>query len=332
MEALLMTPTTTVRYVTGSEAGLSGADQIRIALKTIVQNGGMAQTSKITKAMEDTLRESDPNLRLSDQGKASLRFFVNKVAVNSGYIHKYDPKKPGWYITAQGREQVTSTTKHQLTPIGQDFQLALSDVYTLLNADEKLSHNNPVSTAAFVRAGIILTVTAWETFIEDTLKALFQEEIAHATKPEDVLSAFNTVAAAWINRFAVKQKYPNIPELAKWSGDGWKAQVIEHFNEHIANFNTPNSRNIIDLFKRYIDSNIKTAWQWEGMKPDDACKKLDDLVKVRGALVHRGRTNANPMPDISREQLITMITLVDQLVWATDVEFNFTTGHLLVLN
>ena len=202
-----MSTTTDVCYVTGSEVGLSGADQIRIALKTLVQNGGTAQMSQITKSLEDALRENDPNLRLSDQGKASLRFFVNKVAVNSGYIYKYDSKKPGWHITAQGREHVATPTELQLTPIGQDFQFALSDVYTLLDADEKLSHNS-ASAATFIRSGIILTVTAWETFIEDTLKAHFIYRIKNATKPDDVLSTFNAVAAAWITRLGEKHPIP----------------------------------------------------------------------------------------------------------------------------
>ncbi len=320
-----MTKNTAVRYITGSEVGLSGADQIRIALETILRNDGTAQMNQITEALEDALHELDPNNILSDQGKASLRFFVNKVAVNSGYIYKYDPKKPGWRITPKGREYVTLSPDPQrqtkmLTPIGQDFQLALSDVYTLLDADKKLSHNNPASTATFIRAGIILTVTAWETFIEDTIKAHFQDRIAHAVKPEDISSAFNTAAAAWISRFG--EKHPNPPDLAKWSGEGWKTLITEYFNKEISSFNTPKSGNIITFFKRYVDDDIKAAWKWTGMTPDDACKKLDELVSTRGELVHRGRTNTNPIPNINREQLIMMITLVEQLAWTTEVEFN----------
>jgi hypothetical protein len=75
-----------IRFVTGSELGLSGAEQIRLALETISQNGGIATISQITAAVENKIAAQDPQCRLSPQGKASLRFFVNRVAVDAGYI------------------------------------------------------------------------------------------------------------------------------------------------------------------------------------------------------------------------------------------------------
>ena len=163
-------------------------------------------------------------------------------------------------------------------------------------------------------------MTAWETFIEDTIKAHFTDRIGKAVKAENVLPTFNTVAHAWIDKFGDKRPKP--PDLLKWSGDGWKAIITDHFNDAIANFNTPKSDNIIALFKRYIDFDIKSIWTWPSVMPDEACSKLDAMVTIRGALVHRGRTSTEAIPNINREQLITMITLVEQLAWATEVELN----------
>lgn len=41
---------------------------------------------------------------LSDQGRASLRFFVNRIVVRAGYIYPQEKEQPGWRITPEGRE------------------------------------------------------------------------------------------------------------------------------------------------------------------------------------------------------------------------------------
>jgi len=322
-----MTEPASLRYVTGSEAGLSGTEQIRIALQTIIHHGGVAKISQIIQDVEAALLIRDSSYRLSEQGKASLRFFVNKVAAEAGYIYEHDPRSPGWRITPKGQDSAASspsTPLHakMLTPIGQDFQLALSDVYTLLAADKQTTPSTHNSTAAFIRSGIILTVTAWETFIEDTLKVHFKNRLEQAIRPEDILNTFNAVAAAWINRLGEKRLKPQ--DLARWSGDGWKTLITEYFSSELLAFNTPKSENIVALFKRYIGYDIKAVWKWSGITPDEASSRLDELVSMRGALVHRGRTSTDPTPYIDRERLIAMITLVEQLAWTTEIELNST--------
>ena len=88
-----------VPRVTAAEAHLSRAQQVRIVLRTIAANGGVAPISDIYQAIEEELRGA----RLSLQGRATLRELVNRHAVNLGYVHKHDPKKPGWRITPEGR-------------------------------------------------------------------------------------------------------------------------------------------------------------------------------------------------------------------------------------
>lgn len=92
------------RAVTGFEAGLSGDDQVRIALEKIAAHGGLAQTRDIYEAVEAVINPR--GFTLSEQGRSSLRFFVNKVAVDAGYVHPHDREAPGWRITAQGRDFV----------------------------------------------------------------------------------------------------------------------------------------------------------------------------------------------------------------------------------
>lgn len=90
------------KAVTGSEAGYTGDEQIEIALKQIVELGGRAQMADLYTAMEKVLNPR--GLTLSAQGKASLRFFVNKIAVEAGYVYPYNRDDQGWRITPLGRE------------------------------------------------------------------------------------------------------------------------------------------------------------------------------------------------------------------------------------
>src|SRR5262245_1372750 len=87
--------------VTGFEAGLSGDEQIRIALQEIVASGGSAPMADLYAAVERRMA----GRKLSYQGRASLRFFINRVAVRAGYIYPHDPaQRDAWRITPEGRE------------------------------------------------------------------------------------------------------------------------------------------------------------------------------------------------------------------------------------
>ena len=96
--------------LTGFAAGLSGDEQIRIALRTIDANGGEAMMSQIYEAVTAKM---SPN-GLSAQGRASLRFFVNRVAFRAGYIHPYDKSRPGWRVLR--RREGTTYGKHRHVP------------------------------------------------------------------------------------------------------------------------------------------------------------------------------------------------------------------------
>ena len=47
--------------VTGSEAGLSGSEQIRIALEVIVDNNGVATTDQIVQGLESAIKSRNAN-------------------------------------------------------------------------------------------------------------------------------------------------------------------------------------------------------------------------------------------------------------------------------
>ena len=83
---------------TGSEFGLSGDDQIVLVVRHLAEHGGRGQIAEVYDAVESNLAGN----MLSEQGRSSLRFFVNEVAVKKGYLQPHDPADPGWHLTEKG--------------------------------------------------------------------------------------------------------------------------------------------------------------------------------------------------------------------------------------
>lgn len=107
-----------LKKATGFEAGLTGDQQILVALEYINQNGGVAQMKELYIALENKI---NPNgFTLSDQGRASFRFYVNKVAVQAGYIYPHDKNNPGWRITPEGRQFLQSSYPSQEVALNVD--------------------------------------------------------------------------------------------------------------------------------------------------------------------------------------------------------------------
>lgn len=98
---------TALQPIKGTDVGLTGADQVHIALSAIAERGGVAQTRDIYTAMEAVLNPK--GYTLCKQGKDSLRFFVNTVAVKKNYLYPSDKTSPGWRLTPHGREFLSTT-------------------------------------------------------------------------------------------------------------------------------------------------------------------------------------------------------------------------------
>lgn len=197
-----------------------------------------------------------------------------------------------------------------------NFEFSLGDVKTLLNLHDSKTGRGKGRPAreleVLKRAGVILAVTAWETFIEDALKEEFRERVNSARSPKDVESPFNSVARTWLARNKLKP-----PELAKWTLDGWKEMLLQEFFEEVGALNTPSSSKIRELFKKYLGEDITKDWRWQGVSSPAACRRLDDLIRLRGELVHRGR-ELFEKARVHRHHVVDAIALLERLVDRTE--------------
>lgn len=198
-----------------------------------------------------------------------------------------------------------------------NFEFALGDVKILLGLHDsktKRSKGRPArDLEVFKRAGVILAVTAWETFIEDTLRDQFGDRLRDAQSPQDIQSTFNAVAQSWLERDELKP-----PDVAAWTLNGWKTVLGNKLEDDLSALNTPNSKNIRKLYKRYLGEDITQSWRWKRVSSSGACKKLDDLIFLRGKLVHRGRELFEEKASVRRGDVVNATGLLEKLVDRTE--------------
>jgi hypothetical protein len=138
-----------------------------------------------------------------------------------------------------------------------------------------------------------------------------------ASNPQDLQSTFNHVAASWLDH--VKSKHGSQPtELIKWTGNGWKMVILHKVQAEALSLNTPNSNNLKVLFKKYLDLKIEDVWQWRGAKFGEVCRRLDDLIKLRGEIAHRSKPLFARKFPVRRNQLVQAIDLTKRLVQCTE--------------
>lgn len=203
-----------------------------------------------------------------------------------------------------------------------NLEFSLGEVIVLLSAYDAevkdLQGRSRTELAVFKRAGIILAVTAWESYIEDVLCAAFAGRLREATKPSDIEATFNMVANAWLDS---QSRKPRPHDLARWAGESWKTLIQEKFDEETRTLNTPNSANIKKLSKRYLGLDLTERWKWKGVSSAKACTRLDKLIQLRGRLVHRA-AEFFEKDQVSRAEVVRSIELMSRLAWCTELALN----------
>lgn len=198
------------------------------------------------------------------------------------------------------------------------FDFALEDIKRLMRYhDEEIARLRKTSPSieVFRRAAIILCITAWETFIEDTIRKVAEERIGKAKSPHDVEAAFASAAMRWHDETTRSSFKPE--KLKAWTGDSWRATVLAKLKTDIDKLNTPSSKNIRELSDRYLGTDLTAAWKWKGANARSNADRLDKLITLRGALAHRGR---DPLANaaVTGKQVKDAVTLLRHLVDVTE--------------
>lgn len=169
-----------------------------------------------------------------------------------------------------------------MSEAGKLFEYAIQDAEKLLARVDFEKTESPNGAETLKRAGMILALAAWETYIKDR----FREEI-------DVWLC--SVRGSQISNF-----------------------VLKKVDEDMKRFFNPNHERTKNLFKTYFDIDVTEYWKWDNYQPTQAKKALNELISKRGDAAHKATTNPNTAHIVKRNDLDKAIRFLKGLVGVTE--------------
>jgi len=169
---------------------------------------------------------------------------------------------------------------------GENFKSSIGDAKALLQYFDDLPKSSPADGEVLKRAGLIMALTAWETYIEDRVL-------------EEVTSRLKIIEGSYAGKF-----------------------VHARLKDELRRLHNPTSEKVRKLSLEFLDTDITAMWEWANYKSPDAKKALDTLLSTRGDVVHRSNPPSvggpsQPHP-VKREDLEKAIRFLEGLVGATE--------------
>lgn len=166
------------------------------------------------------------------------------------------------------------------------FEQGIKDAEELLAHFDANNTNPPPQNAEVLkRAGLVMALTAWETYVEDRL-----------TEEMDI--RLRIVEGSHVGDF-----------------------ILKRLKSELKQFHNPNSDKTKRIFLDYLNIDVTLGWTWANTDPAQAKKSLDKWIFKRGEAVHRSKPINNGIPTahlIKRDELEKVIRFVKELVKATD--------------
>jgi hypothetical protein len=171
----------------------------------------------------------------------------------------------------------------------ETFEVSIRDAEILLSHFDALPKPPPQNAEVLKRAGLVMALTAWETFVEDLVQ-------------ERVLASLQATGGNHASKF-----------------------MLTRLDEDLKRFNNPTWDKTRKIFLDYLDVDVTTHWRWAGYDPDSAKRKLNELLGTRGDIVHRSKApdpSGPPKPHpVKREDLAKAIRFLKRLADVTDNAF-----------
>jgi len=166
------------------------------------------------------------------------------------------------------------------------FLQSILDAENLLDHFNRLnSHPPPPEIEVLKRAGLIMAMTAWETYVEDRVLEAAAERLGALTDR-------------------------SIVEF-----------VQSKLDEEIKRLHNPTADKTVQLFREYAGVDVTQCWSWNNTDSKAISDRLNQYVKLRGDVVHRSRT-IEPGPPrahpVTKEDLERAIRFLKNLVQATE--------------
>jgi hypothetical protein len=172
------------------------------------------------------------------------------------------------------------------------FAQSIRDAENLLAHFDKLNTKPPPpENEVLKRAGLIMAMTAWETYVEDRILEAAGERLQRLDD-------------AAIARF-----------------------VRSRLDDDVKRLHNPSSEKTIQLFRDFAGIDLTDKWKCNPLDAVAVRARLNRYIKLRGDIVHRSPSIASGPPKphpISREELAKAIRFLKALVASTENELRLT--------
>lgn len=169
---------------------------------------------------------------------------------------------------------------------GSTFLTSIQDAENLLSHFNKLHAEVPQQeTEVLKRAGLVMAMTAWETYVEDRVSEAAADRLQ---------SIADTVVVAFMN-----------------------AKLLDE----IKRLHNPTSEKTLQLFRDFAGMDLTDHWRWNHVEPAKARERLNNYMKLRGEVVHRSRISSpgpTPAHPVNKDDLQKAIHFLKELVKATE--------------
>lgn len=166
------------------------------------------------------------------------------------------------------------------------FAQSIQDAENLLSHFNKLNTQPPpMENEVLKRAGLIMAMTAWETYVEDRVL-------------EAASARLTALSDSSIGDF-----------------------VQRKLDDEIKRLHNPTSDKSLQLFRDFAGIELTEHWSWNNFPPLRVRERLNQLIKLRGDVVHRSRTVQAGPPQahaVTKEELEKAISFLKELVKATE--------------
>jgi len=170
-----------------------------------------------------------------------------------------------------------------MSAAGKAFEKSIKDAEELLlRFDKENSTTSNVSSEVLKRAGMVIAMAAWETYIKERFK-------------EEITSLLVSVNGSLLGNF-----------------------VQRRVEEDLKRFFNPNTDRIKQLFKNYFEIDMPSHWVWDNYQACQAKKVLNELISKRGDAAHVANTSPFSAHIVKRDELDKAIRFLKGLVKATE--------------
>jgi hypothetical protein len=151
-----------------------------------------------------------------------------------------------------------------------------------LNNDRVQSRSSERDPEVLKRAALIMTLTAWETYVEDRVT----EEMS------------------------IRLKFLKGSHIGNY--------IQKKLDEDLRFFHNPNSQKTKHLFENFVDIDVTEHWSWLNYDQEKVRATLNSWISKRGDAVHRSVTDKQSNHLVKRDDMEKCIRFFKDLVEATD--------------